>query len=215
MTILTTRDCVEYALLDADDLAPAADVIARGFTDGSEPTALALGLGQEDFKPFVEALLPKFLEEGLSIVARDTITREIVGAELNEGLGLDFPVEPNQFDWVAPVLALATDLYGRYFQGAPPAPGESVHLFMIGVSEWHRGKGIAQQLLGLSLERARSRGYRRAVAEDSGIISKHILRRAGFTSRVEIHYATFEYEGKQTFKNTGDHPSIILMDKDL
>lgn len=86
---------------------------------------------------------------------------------------------------------------------------------MITVSRSCRGKGVGQHLLELSLEHARARGYRRAVVEASGLISQHIMRKAGFIDRVEIPYATFEYEGKRPFQNTGAHPSMILMDKEL
>lgn len=215
MSILAETDGLTYAILDAKDLTQVADTVARGFTDGSEPTALALGLAPEDFKPLVEALLPKVLREGLSIVARDTQTGEIAGVQLNEEMGFDLPVELTRFEWTAPVFALAGEMYDQYFQGGFQKPHESVHIFIIEVSRLYRGKGVGQKLLDLSLKHARARGFRRAVVEATGIISQHIMRKAGFTNRVEILYATFEYEGKRPFENTGHHPSIILMDKDL
>lgn len=215
MTILTERDGFAFALLEVKDVDDVVELIAQGFTDGSEPTALALGLGPENLKQFVEALLPKFLGEGLSIVARDAHTGEIVGAQLNDEVSMDLPIEPSQFEWAVPILAMAGDVYGRYFQGQPPQPGESFHIFIIGVSRSFRGKDIGQRLIDLSLGLARGRGYKKAVVEASGIISQHIFRKAGFTTRVEIPYATFEYEGKRPFANTGTHPSMMLMDKSL
>jgi GNAT superfamily N-acetyltransferase len=210
--IPTERDGVNYAPLEAQDLDQVADMVARGFTDGSEPTALALGLGPEDLKPLVEALLPKFLREGLSIVARNAQTGEIAGVQLNDEMTFELPVELTRLEWAAPVFALADEMYRQYFQGGLPEPRESVHIFIIGVSGLYRGKGVGHQLLDLCLERARARGYRRAVAEATGLVSQHVLRKAGFTDRVEIPYATFEYEGKRPFENTAGHPSIILMD---
>lgn len=215
MSILAESDDLTYAILDAKDLAQVADMVARCFTDGSEPTALALGLAPGDFKPLVEALLPKFLREGLSIVARDRQTGEIAGVILNEEMEFDLPEDLARFQWTAPVFALAGEMYGRYFQGGLPEPRESLHVFIIGVSRLYRGKGVGEKLLDLSLQHARAKGYRRAVVEATGLISQHIMRKAGFTDRVEIPYATFEYKGKRPFENTGDHPGIILMDKDL
>ena len=64
--------------------------LARGLPTVRNLTALALGLASEDFKPFVEALLPKFLAKGLSIVARETETGEMAGVQLNDEMGFDF-----------------------------------------------------------------------------------------------------------------------------
>lgn len=115
MSILAERDELTYAILEEKDSAEAADIVARGFTDGSEPTALALGLTSDDLKPVVDALLPKFLREGLSVLARDAQTGKIVGAQLNDEMGLDLPVELMRFEWTPPVFALAGEMYRRYF----------------------------------------------------------------------------------------------------
>jgi len=215
MSVLAEREDFTYAILDAKDLAEVADITARGFTDGSEPVALALGITPEKFKQFVDALLPKFLQEGLSIVVRDARTGEIAGAQLNEEMGMDLPVDPSQFEWAAPVFALAGELYQQYYQGPHTEPSDAVHVVVIAVSISYRGKGVAQQLLDLSMEHARARGYMRAVVEATGVVSQHVFAKAGFTNKVEIPYATFECDGKRPFQNTGGHPSILLMDKDL
>jgi ribosomal protein S18 acetylase RimI-like enzyme len=209
------RDGLTYAPLEAQDLDRVAEVVAQSFTDGSEPVALALGVTAEDFKGFLKALLPKFPGEGLSIVARDAQTNEICGAQLNDEMMIDLPVDPSQFPWAGPVFAVANELYRQYFQQGSLQPHHCIHLFIICVSRSSRGKGISHQLLDLSLETGRARGYRRAVVEASGLVSQHVLRKAGFTTRVEIPYATFEIEGTRPFEHTGGHPSIMLMDKDL
>lgn len=215
MVILLKKDGLRYELLEAHNLADVADVVARGFTDGSEPVGRSLGVTAEDFTQFVEALMPKYLHDGLSIVVRDAKTGEITAALLNDELGGGLPVDPSRFEWAAPLFALATDMYGRYFQGQHPELGRIVHFVMLAVSGLCRGKGVANRLIELSLERARGRGYRRVVVEATGLISQHLMRKAGFTTRVEIPYATFEYAGKRPFQDTGNHPSIMLMDKEL
>lgn len=215
MEILLEKDGLRYELLEARNTGDVADVVARSFTDGSEPVGRSLGLAAEDFKQLVEALMPKYLLDGLSIVVRDAKTGDIAAALLNDELGGGLPVDPSRFEWAAPLFALAMDMYGRYFQGQHPEPGRIVHFVMLAVSGSCRGKGVANQLIELSLERARGRGYDRVVVEATGLISQHLMRKAGFITRVEIPYATFEYAGKRPFANTGDHPSIMLMDKEL
>jgi len=215
MSLPIERDNLTYAILESKDRTEVADSVAESFTDGTEPTALALGIGREDFKQLVEIFMQKFLHDRLSIVTRNAETGEIAGAVLNEEMGPDLPAELFQFDWLAPGLALAQEMYGQYFQAGLPEAHEAVHIVMIAVSRMHRRKGIGHQLMKLSLEQARARGYRRGVVEASGLISQHIMRKAGFTDRVVIPYATFEFDGKRPFQNTGGHPSIIMMDTEL
>ena len=215
MALPIEREGLIYAPLHAGDLDAVAEMVASSFTDGSELGALALGVTAEDFKRFLNCLLPKFLRDGLSIVARDTQTGEICGAQLNDEMGMDLPVDPSRFDWAGPLLALAGELYRKYLEQGPVQMRECLHLFIIAVAGSARGKGISHQLLDLSLEIARARGYRRAVVEASGLVSQHLLRKGGFTPRVEIPYATFEYQGTRPFRHTGRHPSIMLMDRDL
>jgi hypothetical protein len=77
--IATERHGIMYTPLGAEDLDDAARLIAQSFTDGSEPAARALRVGRENFTQFIYALLPKFLDERLSIVARDEQSGKMCG----------------------------------------------------------------------------------------------------------------------------------------
>ncbi|AFM25694.1 GNAT family N-acetyltransferase [Desulfomonile tiedjei] len=215
MKLPADNDGFTYSHLDEKDLEDVAETMSLSFTDGSEPTARALGLAKEDFKQFSDAVLPKLLCQDLSFVARDSQSGEIAGTLLNEKMSLDLPVSPIQFPWSAPVIALAAHLYNIYYQRIAQSPPDSLHIFMLAIQGPFRGKGIGHQLLKLSLEHARSWGYSRAVVEATGLVSQHIFRKAGFFPCVEVPYARFECDGKRPFANTGEHPSIMLMDMDL
>ncbi len=215
MKLPAENDGFTYTLLNEKDLEDVAETMSLSFTDGSEPIARSLGLAGEDFRQFSDAVLPKFLRQSLSFVARDSQSGEIAGTLLNEKMSLDLPVNPIQFPWEAPMIALAAHLYDIYFQKLAQSSLDPLHIFMLAIRGPFRGKGIGHQLLRLSLEHARDRGYSRAVVEATGLVSQHIFRKAGFVPRVEVPYATFACDGKRPFADTGEHPSIMLMDMDI
>jgi GNAT superfamily N-acetyltransferase len=213
MTILRERDGIRYALLGEPDLDEVARLVAVVFADGSEPVTRALGVGPDDFVEFVRSLGPKFSQEGLSVVARDIATGKALGAQLNDDMGIKPPESIGAYDWIVPALALLEALDHGHFGDRAIEPGECVHLFLIAVLRQFRRERISSQLLELSLGLAAKHGYGVAVAEATGLVSQHMLRKAGFQHRVEIPYATFEHGGQRPFEGIKDHPSAVLMEK--
>jgi hypothetical protein len=68
----------------------------------------------------------------------------------------------------------------------------------------------------LSLELASSEGYKKAIAEATGPVSQHVLRKAGFDEpAAEIRYAEFDDNGYRPFQGIKDHPSVLLLERDL
>jgi ribosomal protein S18 acetylase RimI-like enzyme len=206
---------IRYTLLGEEDADEAAHLVARVFTDGSEPITRALSVTPEDFRQFVQAFCPKFTREALSVIARDIATGEAVGVQLNDDMGTELPDIPGGFGSLAPAMALLTELDHRHFGDQALEPNRYAHLFFIAVLSGYRRRGICKGLLDLSLEIARDRGYRRAIAEATGIFSQHVLRKAGFEARVEVPYSTFEYDGTRPFQGIEHHPSLMLMECEL
>jgi ribosomal protein S18 acetylase RimI-like enzyme len=214
-TILTERDGIRYTLLGAEDLDEVARLVAHVFTDGSEPVTRQLHIGPREFVLLIKAFTQKFIREGLSIVARDVRTSEVVAAQLNDDMGTQNPDLADVYEWAAPVLALLEQLDRRYFADRAVEPNIYAHFFFIAVLPSYRGRGIASQLLELSLAIASRNGYRKATVEATGLVSQHVLHKAGFEPRVEIPYATFEYNGNRPFQGIKDHPSVLFMDRGL
>jgi GNAT superfamily N-acetyltransferase len=205
MTTLREKDGIRYTAL----------LVASVFTDGAEPVTRALGVGFRDFDRCVRLLLPKFDREGLSVVARDSATGLVVGAQMNDDMGTEIPDLSAACEGLSPALALLDELDRRYFGGHAVAPNHCAHFFFTAVSARYRGHQIASQLLELSLAIALNKGYRKAVAEATGLVSQTILRRAGFESCVEIPYLEFVHEGRRPFQGIKDHPSALLMHRVL
>ena len=86
---------------------------------------------------------------------------------------------------------------------------------MLAVSKNFRGRKIAQRLVEHGLEASIDYGYSVAVTEATNLASQKVFRRIGFEDRFEIRYDSFSYENERPFKAISEHPSIILMEKDL
>ena len=94
-------------------------------------------------------------------------------------------------------------------------PGESLHLFLVGVSDRVSGRGVAQQLVTACLEHGMRRGYRVAVTEATNKVSQHIFRKQGFVTRVQRSYEAHRFKGRQVFASIAEHGRPMLMDKSL
>jgi len=88
-------------------------------------------------------------------------------------------------------------------------------LFMLAVDAQHGGRGIAQRLVEYCLENGTRKGYRWAVTEATGAISKRVFRKLGFEERFRIPYCNFKYCGEAVFSSITGHDGVALMDKSL
>ncbi len=214
-TLMRERDGIRYSILHEEDADQVAELVGRVFTDGSEPVTRELNVGADEFSRFMRSISQKFHREGLSVIARDAGTGAVVGAQLNDDMGTDLPDSGHDYQWIVPALALLEELDHSYFEDRLVEPDRYAHLFFVAVRPEYRGRRIAPQLLDLSLEIASDKGYEKVLAEATGLLSQQILRNAGFKRRVEILYASFEHNGTRPFHHIQDHPSILLMERDL
>jgi GNAT superfamily N-acetyltransferase len=187
------------------------DVFSRG-----DPPAVASGLTPGEFEAFVRLFCPKAALEGLTIVARHAGTRELVGALLTEDSASGLP---DGMDGLSPKFEPIFDILGQldaeYSAGRTPRPGESLHLFLLGVSETVAGRGVAKQLVSTCLENGRRKGYQTAVTEATNLVSQHVFRKLGFADRVRRSYSGHRFAGQATFASIADQGGPILMDKSL
>ena len=206
---------IEYGVYVASDAEAMTRLLGEVFSR-HDPPAVAAGLTPSEFEAFVRLFCPRAAAEGLTIVARLAGTGELVGALLTEDCASTLPDGMDQlsakFD---PIFDILGQLDTEYRGGQAVRPGESLHLFLLGVSERAAGQGVAQQLVAACLEHGARRGYRVAVTEATNKVSQHIFRKQGFVARVWRSYQTYRFDGREVFGSIAEHGGPMLMEKSL
>lgn len=201
-----------YTASDADEMSRLlGEVFAR-----LDPPAVAVGLTPPDFEAFVRMLCPGAAVDGLTIVARSGETGEMVGALLTEDSAAALPAGMDRlspkFD---PIFDILGQLDAEYRADRTILPGESLHLFLLGVDPRFAGQGVAQGLVRTCLAHGTSRHYRVAVTEATNRTSQHVFRKHGFTERVRRSYEDHRFEGRAYFGSIADQGGPMLMTRDL
>ena len=206
---------IEYGVFAASDADAMAKLLAETFSR-RDPPAVAVGLTASEFEEFVRLFCPKAEAEGLTIVARHSGTGELVGALLTEDSASELPDGLDRlsakFD---PVFDILGQLELEYRGDQLVRLGESLHLFLLGVSEKVAGKRVAQRLVAACLKHGAKRGYRIAVTEATNKVSQHIFRKLGFVERVERSYQTHRFDGRAVFASIAELGGPMLMDRSL
>ncbi|HUN84840.1 MAG TPA: GNAT family N-acetyltransferase [Terracidiphilus sp.] len=201
-----------YCDSDAEQVtAVLADVFSR-----HDPLAYAAHVTHEEFAGFVRSLLPQAGNDGLTIVACVPRTGEVVGVMLTNDGAADSAEELAELNQkFRPIASILGELDEIYLAGRKPAPGEMLHLYLLGVSDRVAGQGIGQQLVLRTVEHGASKGYRIAFAESTNRRSQHIFKKLGFAERAQILYGEHVFEGQNFFAVVAKHGGPILMEKML
>lgn len=206
---------IEYGVYSASDADALVKLFGEVFSR-RDPPAYAVGLTAGEFEDLVRLFCPKAAGEGLSTVARLAGTGEMVGALLTEDCA---SAEPEGTDRLSekfdPIMDILGELGGEYWAGRAARPGESIHLFLLGVAERFGGNGVAKRLVADSLELGASRGYRLAVTEATNKVSQHVFGKHGFVERVRRSYASHRFDGRAVFASIAEHGGPMLMDRSL
>jgi ribosomal protein S18 acetylase RimI-like enzyme len=201
-----------YTASDADEVVRLlGDVFAT-----RDPPAVAVGLTSTEFETLVRLFCPRAASESLTIVARSAGTGEMAGALLTEDSASIPPAGVERlspkFD---PIFDILGQLDGEYRAGRTVREGESLHLFLLGVSSRFAGQGVAQTLVARCLANGSARSYRVAVTEATNRTSQHIFRKQGFTERVRRSYRDHRFQGAAPFAMIADQGGPVLMDRPL
>ena len=206
---------IEYGVYAASDADAMARLLGEVFSR-RDPPAVAAGVTASDFEAFVRLFCPRAEAEGLTIVARLASTGELVGALLTEDSASAMPEGIDRlsakFD---PIFDILGQLDAEYRGGLATRPGDSLHLFLLGVSDRVAGRGVARQLVATCLEHGAQKGYRQAVTEATNKVSQHIFRKLGFVERVQRSYGAHRFGGRAVFASIAEHGGPMLMEKSL
>ena len=206
---------VTYHLFTRADADEMSHLLGEVFVH-RDPPAIAVGLTVAEFETFVRLYSPKADAEGLTVVARSASTGDMIGALLAEDAA---SAPPSGFEQLSSKFSPIFDILGQldteYSAARPRRPGESLHLFLLGVAQGFAGRGIAQGLVAECLAYGRRKGYRVAVTEATNTTSQHVFRKLGFVERVQRSYGEHLFEGKSYFGSITDQGGPMLMDRNV
>jgi len=206
---------IEYGTLVASETEAMVKLLAKTFSR-YDPLAIVAGITAADFEGFAHTLIPGRLEEGLTMVARFSDSGELAGAMLTEDAAASASEERRKMgEKFEPIADILGELFAEYTAGRRLVESEALHLYLLGVSDRAKGRGVAQRLVSACIENGARRGYRVAFAEASNRTSQHIFGKLGFTARVQRSYAEHLFNGERVFQSIAAHGGPILMDKSL
>ena len=205
---------VRYGVLEEADADEMATLLAAEFSR-FEPMSVAIDIGHDPLLELVKLYVPKAVAEGVTIVARDAASGELVGAVLTDDFGTPVPDGVEGIERFAPIASLLEELDVQYQEGKTIQPGQYIHQFMLAVSRDATGRQIGQNLVHASLVNGQRRGYRMAVTEATGSTSQHIFRKHGFQDRLTTRYPEYRFGGEPVFASIQGHLGTILMDREL
>lgn len=215
---MIVKNGIIYQLLEFGDVEATIDCLVEVFTK-SEPLATALDLNIAEFYPFAKLICIQAVEAGLSHIAKDVNTGEVVGFIICQDLIQKEHPDNNQIiDNIVklrPIISLLKHLEDEYLQGKQIRTGEIIHIFMLGVKENYRNLRIAKNLNIQNLQLAQEKNFTVAICETTGIISQHHVRQLGFQEIVAIEYKDYTYQGLKVFEKITSHTKCILMEKIL
>lgn len=209
------KNGIRYDLLQTKDIADAAHCLALTFSSG-ETIFQVLGITMDEFLIFSEILCKKAAIDGLSFVAKDQQTDQLVGCFIVE----DFiTILPESMDRVTskfePISTLLGQLDENYKKQHLVQENEILHGFMLGVYKDYTGKGIGRNLTQMVYALGKIKKYKGIIAEAIGPISQKIFYNQGYELIDSVKYAEFEFKQKKPFAKMTNGESCQLVYKKL
>lgn len=217
MRVLHSENGIDYGPFDKELVEGAVDCVSEVFTQ-NEPLAAHLGITKEEFLVFANAYYPYVAEDGLSFVARDQKTGQVVGIRVSEDYYQEGePDLPEISEKFFRIFALLDELGSWFKENYTLEPGKYIHMFMIAVREGYTNRGIAPTMNRLFFKHVIDKGFTHAVTEPTGVISQHVLQnKFGFSELHRVDYKDWEFEGgEKPFADLEGHDCAKLLIKDL
>ena len=213
---MLVTDRISYELLQEKDLEQTINCLVEVFTSG-EPVTMSLKITPSDFYPFAEIICKKAVKDGLSHIAKDSATSQIIGLIISENFSTTLSEEnfKNIPEKLGAILQLIKELHEEYEINKKVVTGKLLHVCFLGTKEQYRNRNIANNLIKKNLNLASQEEFSGAVLKASGKISQHLFRKYGFEDRCSIDYQTYEDKGIKVFEGIKEHRSCILMEKIL
>ncbi|MFA4878287.1 MAG: GNAT family N-acetyltransferase [Methanoregula sp.] len=202
--------------LSYGNASAAARLYAEVFLH-DEPTTRHHAPDPASFSPLADFYVRTLVDQELSFVAQHEVTGELSGFifafDLTHDPASDGEPMVRLIGSFQNAVAMIDELEDRHLNRAGIEPGTVLHIFQIGTAGNHRGAGLAPALIRHLLDHARVRGYRSAIADCTGPVSKSVFERCGFVELGHSPYADFRHNGRVFF--SGLPGGISLLKKDL
>ena len=208
---------IDYEVLRQHDVEETLLCSASAFSKG-EPITKAVGASPEDFHYMMKMICQACVEEGLSVIAKDKKTVQIIGHAICKDFLTNFPQDG--MDKISPALLSAFSVVDKlendYKAQHPVKRGELFHLLSLGVLEPCRLANIGTQLVLEAHQLAQKHQFKGVISEVSNPISQHILlNKFGYEELDAISYQDFEYQGRKIFSSITETESCQLVIKYL
>lgn len=212
MHIFAENNGILFQNMEPIDIEQTAICLSQALST-FEPMTKTLKISFDEVQGLSVPVCKKAVEDGLSVIAKDRETGEVVGAIISENfqnmISLDsLEYLTYKFD---PLFSLLSKLDENYHSDYPVKVGQVLHIFMLVVSHKYNNKNIAKILVRENLKLAKVHHFKDAIAEATGTVSQHIFRSLGFAEEFAIDYNSYEFKGEKVFDSIEHPPSCLLM----
>jgi ribosomal protein S18 acetylase RimI-like enzyme len=201
-----------YSVMERQDIEGALSVVVRSFIH-YEPMTVTIEMKEIDLSNFLLDLMDATTDQMLSVIAKDPVTKEIVGALLAYDFFSfqdKFPVQaPKSFEPIGCFLEILEKMYRKKVENIP---NTSIHLFILSVAKEYNGRRIAQNLVDHCIKNAQSRCYKTIFAEATNHASQHILKKSDFKNIFSIYYKDYLYKNGYVFSRIKNEEATKLME---
>ena len=181
-----------------------------------EPLTSCYRISPDLFFPPALAYVSLCAEDGLSYIARDAGSGGLAGFVFCSDLSTDWS---SRGPCIARMSSLFPDIAGilgrleQYYRGHfPSGPGQSLHIFQVGITPEFQAQGVAKALVVTAVEHGRERGYSYTLAECTSPSSQALFTSCEF---LEVHGVPFPDCSQSGACSPGLPGKILLMVREL
>jgi len=208
-------DKVEISRLSERSSDEAFSLACNVFVDASV-LHTAVGVTHAEYREYMRTSYEVMWRQGLSLVATDIQTGEIIGCLIACDYATQEQYTGNVPAKLKPVNALLKNLDNIYRENRQPEPGQCLLVDMAVVKPTASRRGIYRKLRERAHQVGLESGYTRVVGELSSAATQHLcVNQFNHKVRAEIQYAAFTYQGRQPFALIKDPASIMLVEGSL
>jgi RimJ/RimL family protein N-acetyltransferase len=193
-----------------------AELYTRVFLN-DEPMTRRHGIDPDEFLPFACEYLRFCADRGLSVIATDRMTDEVIAFVLSSDLTTDWnaagPRIGRLLSFFQESMEIIEELESQCMDLHDVAPGTVLHIFQVGARRRYRGKGLVTCMVRHTLAMAKEKGFTMVVADCTGPASTRVCERCGFVRAAYIAYDEFFVNGRAFF--SGVPGGITLMVRNL